>query len=196
MNPSGPDQDYRDSEEISGLLTGDPELIETIRSWVRLSLTPYHDVLGGELDDLEQETLLDLTTALREQRFKGHCSLRTFVRSMAHHKAIDRLRVRSRREFLDISEMDLPEPGRSPIDKLTNEEAVAIALRVQQEMPSRCRELWRFLQEGRSYREMSRHFGVTEGTLRLRVYRCRQRALEMRARFLKGLGRKKHETNS
>lgn len=184
MNQFDSDKDLSLSDEISSLLAGDPELIDRVRGWVRLSLTTYHDVLGGDLEDLEQETLLDLTRALREQRFKGKCSLRTFVRSVAHHKAIDRLRARSRRKFLDIEDLDLPETGRSPLDEVAGAEDIAIALRVQQEMPSNCRELWRRLQEGLSYREMSRHFGVTEATLRLRVFRCRQRALKKRAEIL------------
>jgi DNA-directed RNA polymerase specialized sigma24 family protein len=37
---------------------------------------------------------------------------------------------------------------------------------------------------GLSYREMSDRTGVAEGTLRVRVLRCRKRAIELRAELL------------
>ena len=47
-----------------------------------------------------------------------------------------------------------------------------------------CRELWRMLVLGLSYREMSLRLQVAEGTLRVRVLRCRERAVASRAELL------------
>jgi DNA-directed RNA polymerase specialized sigma24 family protein len=51
-------------------------------------------------------------------------------------------------------------------------------------MGDECRRLWRMLVDGFSYREMSDEYGVSEGALRVRVLRCRRKALEVRERLL------------
>ncbi|MCG8458319.1 MAG: hypothetical protein MI919_18740, partial [Holophagales bacterium] len=58
--------------------------------------------------------------------------------------------------------------------------AVRDLLRRFQSLPAYCRKLWRMIIDGRSYREMSGALGVAEGTLRVRVRRCRERALRRR----------------
>ena len=39
---------------------------------------------------------------------------------------------------------------------------------------------WRLIAMGHSYREMSQRMGVAEGTLRVRVLRCREKAVAVR----------------
>jgi DNA-directed RNA polymerase specialized sigma24 family protein len=58
-------------------------------------------------------------------------------------------------------------------------------------MPESCRELWRMLEQGMPYQEMSRRLRVAEGTLRVRVLRCRRQALASRDRILQGLAAEK-----
>jgi hypothetical protein len=47
-----------------------------------------------------------------------------------------------------------------------------------------CKDLWRMLVAGMSYREMSEQLGVAEGTLRVRVLRCREKAAALRRDLL------------
>src|SRR5690606_2950781 len=54
-------------------------------------------------------------------------------------------------------------------------------LAVVDAVPAGCRRLWELLLAGRSYREMSELLGVGEGALRVRVLRCRRRALALAA---------------
>ncbi len=176
---------------IRGLLSGDAEVIELLRTWIRSASGPYRTQLVGELEDVEQETLLDLTDSIRKGRFRHQCTFHTYVRTFVHHKCIDRLRARSRRTWIDIDGLDLPAPAPTALDRLSKAETADLALRVFAEMPERCRELWKMLFEGKSYQEMSQSLGLAEGALRLRVFRCRKRAVEARARLLtKKLGNK------
>lgn len=174
-----------DASLISRLLAGDRDAVERVRVWIRGAFTPYRQRLAPELEDLEQEVLLELTTALRSEKFDGRSRLSTYVRAWVHHKCIDRLRSRRRREWIDIEDLDLPARAPSALDELASSEATELALRVFEEMPEPCRELWRMLEQGMRYQEMSRHLGVAEGTLRARVLRCRRRALQSRDRLLK-----------
>ncbi len=175
--------DINDEALISRLLDGDPEIVARIRLWIRAAFEPYRERLAAELEDIEQEVLLELTEALRAGRFRGASQLRTYVRTYVHHKCIDRLRARSRRRWVDISELDLPSPAPSALEDLARSESVELALRILEQMPESCRELWRMLQQGMSYKDMSRRLEVTEGTLRARVLRCRRRALALREKI-------------
>lgn len=177
-----------DQNLIARLLDGDPETVEAVRSWIRAAFIPYRQRLAGDLDDLEQEILLELIEALRSGRFYGRSRLRTYVRTYVHHKAIDRLRAASRREWVLVDELDLPSGAASALDDLERSESTRVALRVLAEMPEACRELWRMIREGMRYQEMSQRLGIAEGTLRARVLRCRRRALESRRRILSEIG--------
>jgi DNA-directed RNA polymerase specialized sigma24 family protein len=59
-----------------------------------------------------------------------------------------------------------------------------LLLRVLDRSSQECRELWRMLLLGLSYREMSQRLEVAEGTLRVRVLRCRERAVSTRSELL------------
>jgi RNA polymerase sigma factor (sigma-70 family) len=168
---------------IDQLLNGDPDVVELVRAWIQAAFIPYRQRLEGDREDLEQEILLQVLEALRAGRFGGQSQLRTYVRTFVHHKAVDRLRAARRREWLDVDSLDLPSPSPSALVEMERFERVDIALRVLEEMPEPCRELWRMLQQGLRYQEMSRRLGIAEGTLRARVLRCRQRALEARQRI-------------
>ncbi len=169
---------------ISRLLDGDPRTVDRIRTWIRAASRPYQARLGSEIEDLEQEILLDVTRALRAGRFEGKSRLKTYVRTIVHHKSIDRLRQQRRRQWLDVEELELPSGDLSPLDEATRSQDTALGLHVLEQMPDSCRELWSMLEQGMRYREMSRRLGVGEGALRARVLRCRRRALELRARML------------
>jgi len=182
---------HDDSAMISRLLAGDVEVIARIRSWIRLAFDPYRVRLAADLEDLEQEILLELTEALSAGTFRGDSRLRTYVRTYVHHKSIDRIRALGRRRWVDVADLELPSRAPSPLDRLSRAEAAAVAQRVVEEMPESCRELWRMLEQGLRYDEMSRRLGIDAGALRARVFRCRKRALEARSRWLVEAGEKK-----
>jgi DNA-directed RNA polymerase specialized sigma24 family protein len=52
-------------------------------------------------------------------------------------------------------------------------------------MTPHCRELWRLILQGHGYSEISHRLGVRQGTLRVRLLRCR-RAATARWRELTG----------
>jgi len=175
-----------DDRLVAGLLKGDVEAIATTRAWMRGAFRPYRAQLAMELEDLEQELLLELTSALRAGRFRGESRFQTYVRACVHHKCIDQTRSKRRREWVAIDHLDLRSRAPSALEALVSSENVALALRVAAKMPSQCRQLWRMIEEGLSYKEMSRRTGISEGGLRVRVLRCRKRALRLRARLLSG----------
>lgn len=169
---------------IDGFLLGEPRLVRRVRSWIERASQPFVRVLGADAEDLTQEVLLGLTVALREGRFRGDSSFETYVRTFAHYRCIDRRRVDSRRQMVGLEELgvrEIEEPR--VLDDLSRAEEASLAMRVVGEMSESCRELWQMVLAGQSYRQMSERLGVSEGALRVRVARCRKRAVELRERL-------------
>ena len=81
---------------------------------------------------------------------------------------------------VDVDDLKLEATAPSAQEKLEKSEAFRHAQQVLSELDEPCRELLQMVREGKSYREMSRQLGVTEGALRVRVLRCRRRAAELR----------------
>lgn len=169
-----------DEETIRLVLEGDREAVKLVRSWIRQALSTYRGSFQSEGEDLEQEVLLDLIGRLLDDQFRARSRLKTYVKSYVHHKCIDRLRAGQRRLWLNVEELEMSSTAPSPFDQLSRQESVQVALEVAARMPGSCREVWRLIQRGMAYREMSRVLGVSEGALRARVLRCRRRALELR----------------
>jgi DNA-directed RNA polymerase specialized sigma24 family protein len=79
----------------------------------------------------------------------------------------------------DETAAEVPSSEPSPLDLTMRRDAYRSARAVLDSTSPQCQELWRMLHEGLSYKEMSSRVGVAEGTLRVRVHRCRCEALEV-----------------
>lgn len=167
-----------------GLLDGVPEEVEEIRSWIRLAGSSYRSRLGSELEDMEQEILVDLTVALRAGKFDGRSSFKTYVRAFATHKCIDKIRSLSRRQWVDVEDLELQSTAPSALEELSRRDVRRLAQEVMESLGEECRDLWRMLEEGMRYQEMAERTGVASGTLRVRVLRCRQKATKLREKIL------------
>ena len=175
-----------DARLIALLLAGDEAVIADVRGWVGAAIGRYRGRLAGDAEDLEQEVLLDLMEALAGGRFRGQSRLATYVHSYARFKCIDRLRALGRRDMVELEDDAFTAEDPSPLEQLTQREGVELAQRVVAALPEGCRQLWEMVADGMSYREMSAATGLGEGAIRVRVHRCRQRALAIRARLLAG----------
>ena len=169
---------------IASLLGGDAAAIAHVRGWVVAAVGRYRGRLGAEAEDLEQEVLLGVIEALEAGRFRGESRLETYVHSFTRFKCIDRLRALGRRDMVEIDDEALALDAPSPLEELTQRESAALAERVVAALPAQCRELWEMIADGLSYRQMSEATGLSEGAIRVRVHRCRQRAIAIRLRLL------------
>lgn len=177
-----------DAQLAAAFLSGEPAAVRKVREWVDTTLGRYRGRLAGELEDVEQDVVLDLMEALAAGRFRAESRLETYVRSYARFQCIDRLRAQGRRDMVELGEETAVSDADSPLDELTRREADALALRVLEALPEGCRELWGLIAKGLSYQQMSSMLGAGEGAIRVRVHRCRQRALEIRRRLQSGEG--------
>ncbi|HTG32137.1 MAG TPA: RNA polymerase sigma factor [Thermoanaerobaculia bacterium] len=170
-----------DREMVSRYLRGEKEAVETVDGWISRAAWPYKRRLADRWDDVLQDVRLEITRLLGSGKFRGESSLRTYLWRVVSHTCLDQIRVLSKWKLDNLDDI---EP--IAIDPLipARQEDKDLLLRVLDRVPQDCRELWRMIMAGLSYREMSLRTQVAEGTLRVRVLRCREKAVAARSDLL------------
>lgn len=185
-----------DRRRVEGSLAGDSRSVEEVRRYVRGAASGYRRFLANDLEDLEQEIFLSLMASLAEGGFRHECSLATFVRRMVHNSCIDRMRAASRRQWVNIDDLDLAGEEKSVVEALGLQQDSALALRIATHLSKPCRDLWWMIHQGLGYGEMAVKMGVSRGALRVRVLRCRRKAVEERDRLLKEKIKKRNNASA
>ncbi len=189
-----------DQELVARFLRGEKDAVGTVDGWISRAAWPYQRRLANQWDDVLQDVRLEVTRLLGQGKFRGESSLRTYLWRVVSHTCLDQIRSRSKWKWTDLDAVDpedgltLPPPGVASI-----QEDRDLLLRVLERVPQDCRELWRMIVAGLSYREMGLRMGVAEGTLRVRVLRCREKAVALKRELLdgvRGAGRNKTEKES
>lgn len=173
-----------DQEMVSLYLRGDSEAVGTVDGWISRAAWPYQRRLADRWDDVLQDVRLEVTRLLGQDKFRGESSLRTYLWRVVSHTCLDQLRAQKKWKWADLEELDHgngPEPVPAGADRHADRD---LLLRVLEKVPRDCREMWRMIVAGLSYREMSLRLNVAEGTLRVRVLRCRERATTVRDELL------------
>jgi RNA polymerase sigma factor (sigma-70 family) len=179
-----PDPFRDDAELIERYLREDREAVAVLDGWLERAAGPFRRRLGAEWPDVLQEVRVEVLHLLAQGRFRGESRLRTYVWRVVAHTCLDAVRRQRRRPVLEGLEMDaaLPSPAPTPLDEVLCRDRDRRLLRALEASPPECRELWRLILQGASYREISARTGVTEGALRVRAHRCRKSAAEQLAR--------------
>jgi RNA polymerase sigma-70 factor (ECF subfamily) len=177
-----------DQEVVSRFLKGETDAVSTVDGWISRAAWPYQRRLADAWEDVLQDVRLEVTRLLGQGKFRGESSLRTYLWRVVSHTCLDQLRARGKRQWTDLDEVDKSADrgdGRvqAPPSRAEDRD---LLLRVLGQVSQDCRELWRLIVHGLSYREMSLRMGVAEGTLRVRVLRCREKAVALRNELAAG----------
>lgn len=174
-----------DQEVVSRFLRGDREAVGTVDGWISRAAWPYQRRLATRWDDVLQDVRLEVTRLLSGGKFRGESSLRTYLWRVVSHTCLDQIRAQSKWQLTDLDALDLGDvPSSPPTPANAGHEDRDLLLRVLSKVSQDCKDLWRMLVAGMSYREMSEQLGVAEGTLRVRVLRCREKAAALRRDLL------------
>lgn len=169
---------------IASLIAGEAESVALVRRWIRAAAGRYRSLLADDLEDLEQDILVSLLNSLSHGSFRHDSKLETYVSRMVHYKCIDRIRGKARRTWVDLGSLELRAQDASALQKVEQRQDSRIAIAVAASLPEACRRLWNMIHAGKSYAEMAERVGVSKGTLRVRVLRCRRKAVEERDRMM------------
>jgi RNA polymerase sigma-70 factor, ECF subfamily len=168
---------------IRAYLAGEARAVSTVDGWIEIVLRKEFRALQGEWEDLRQDVRIRVLRNLRNTRFGGDSELRTYVHRIAKNAGIDLWRRISRRREQSGSDRVTREGGvdggqagvtsrdllRKILSGLSAEERRLLELVHGQHL---------------SYAEVARLLGVAEGTVKARVFRCRERLLVRRRRLL------------
>jgi RNA polymerase sigma-70 factor (ECF subfamily) len=168
-----------DMEVIDSYLGGDASSHALVDSWIEEVLRHRAFGIGDERRDLAQNVRRKLTIAFRSGRFRAECSLRTFVWRITQYTLIDYFRARPRA----VGDMDETESLVSmepnPEEALAAKERQERFQRLLGSLSGDCRKLFSLaVFEERPYGEIAALTGVSEGALRVRMLRCREKARE------------------
>jgi len=164
---------------VDRFLRGDPKAVGTVDGFISGAACLYERRLADHWDDVLQKARQEVIRLLGEGKFRGESSLRTYLWRVVSHTCLDQIRALSRWER---KESPRSQEGFKP----EKQEDRDVLLQVLRSAPQDCRELWRMVVAGLSYREMSLRLNVPEGTLRFRIIRCRERAMAARQELLRG----------
>ncbi len=171
-----------DQSRINRYLSGEPGTFAEVDDWIRRAAASFRSRLEGDFDDVLQDVRLELTRLFGRGTFRGESSLKTYVWRVTANACLDRLRARRRVAWEELETVD--QRGDAVLEAAAqssqSRETRDLLFRVLDEMSDDCRRLWQMIFDGLSYREMSDRLGVAEGALRVRVLRCRRRALAVR----------------
>jgi len=178
--------DLADRDVVARFLRGDPDAVATLDGWILRAAWPYQRRLANRWDDVLQDVRLEVTRLLGDGKFRGESSLRTYLWRVVSHTCLDQIRSQTKWQWADLETLE-QDDGRAAgfVQPVVEDPAERdLLMRVLDRASQECRELWRMLLHGLSYREMSLRLQVAEGTLRVRVLRCRERAVASRAELL------------
>jgi RNA polymerase sigma-70 factor, ECF subfamily len=178
-----------DQDMVARFLRGELDAVGTVDGWISRAAWPYQRRLADRWDDVLQDVRLEVTRLLGQGKFRGESSLRTYLWRVVSHTCLDQIRSQSKWQWTDLDAVDQGNgPTVPPPSLAATREDKDLLLRVLDRVPQECREMWRMIVAGLSYREMSLRMSVAEGTLRVRVLRCREKAVALRQELLGGGG--------
>lgn len=187
-----------DQEVVARFLRGEADAVGTVDGWIARAAWPYQRRLANRWDDVLQDVRLEVTRLLSQGKFRGESSLRTYLWRVVSHTCLDQIRSQNKWQWSDLEALDQGEEPAMPAYVPQREER-DLLLRVLARASQDCRKLWKMVVEGLSYREMSERMGVAEGTLRVRVLRCREKAIALRGELVgnpPGHGRNRSATSA
>lgn len=134
----------------------------------------------ADREDLFQEICLAIWQAL--PRFRGECSLRTFVFRIGHNRGLT-FRARQRRPETPLDQAGDPASTLPRADEVVErQDQVAHLLRAVRELPLLLREAMVLSLEGLTVQEIAAVLGISENNTAVRLSRARQSLREQLAR--------------
>lgn len=173
-----------DQDMAARFLRGDTDAVGTVDGWIARAAWPYQRRLANRWDDVLQDIRLEITRLLSQGKFRGESSLRTYLWRVINHTCLDQIRSEGKRQWTDLEEIEQGIGGQLPDTASAQQEDRDLLWRVLERVSRDCRDMWRMILAGLSYRDMSVRLSVAEGTLRVRALRCREKALALRSELL------------
>jgi RNA polymerase sigma-70 factor (ECF subfamily) len=169
-----------DVELVRGFIRGERKAYSTVDGWITKVVRHPRWSLGTDTADIAQDVRLILFENLQSNKFQFRSSLKTYVSRVAKYTCIDHLRCRKHLLSIEEKEIELEDTGKDPSEALNEKEQKALFLDIFQSLPQHCRDLWRMIWEEKlPYQKVAERLKISEGTVKTRVFRCKEKAIEL-----------------
>jgi len=172
-----------DKDIAEGFVRGNTGDYNTVQGWIRdvVKFMIWNEHICA--DDVVSDTTCKLLMNLKEGKFRHDSSLKTYVQSIARYTSIDTVRSRkrsieraSRVQFEAVDADD-------PLQVFEDEHELYTVDRILNIIDPTCVALWKMIfLENLTYKEIGQRIQITEGAVKTRVSRCKNKALAIRQR--------------
>lgn len=165
---------------VRAYLAGKPWAWEEVKGWITPVVNKADWCFGCDRQDTIHECLVAIHASL--PGFRGGCQLKTYVCRIAYNICINHLREYIRRKkIIAIEEIVITADSLDPPGQLIREEKERLAAKdietILASASSRCLDLWRMHYWQRlTYEVIARKLGVALNTVKVRAYRCKEKA--------------------
>lgn len=157
----------------------DREFIADLRQIIERIARKWNWTDADSVDDIAQDCFIKLLESLSSGRFEGRSSFKTYVYTITRRTCIDYYKASRAAEMDDIEQVALQDPARSQEEQVLAAEQRRTAYLVLMSLPKDCRRLWRMIFFGkRNYRQAAEKLGLSEGSIKRKMWECRQLARE------------------
>ena len=171
-----------DTDIIQGFLRGKKDDYAIIVGWVKEVVNRVLWTDGVANEDVVSDTVYELLLGLRDGKFRYSSSLKTYIQTVTRNKSIDAIRSRKRaRKYSYLACKETKDFDEIP-DLFKDEDEFYLVDRIVSLTDPKCLNLWKMICiENLGYKEIARRTGLTEGAVKTRVSRCKEKALVIRS---------------
>ena len=157
----------------------DREFIADLRQIIERIARKWNWTDADSVNDIAQDCFIKLLESLSSGRFEGRSSFKTYVYTITRRTCIDYYKAARAVETTAIEDVGLADPAYSQEEQVIAAEQRKTAYKVLMSLPKDCRRLWRVVFFGkRNYRQAAEKLGLSEGSIKRKMWECRQLARE------------------
>ncbi len=157
----------------------DKDLIVELRTIIERIVRKWNWGQSYDAADIAQDCFVKLMENLKAGKFRQQSSIKTYIYSITRNTCIDYYKASRAAELADIDNVVITDKSANQEEAFISLEERTTAGRVLLALPKECRRLWRAIFFGRrTYKQAAEMLGLTEGTVKRKMWECRQMALE------------------
>jgi RNA polymerase sigma-70 factor (ECF subfamily) len=173
-------REFSAAELLTRIRANDRQFLAELRLIIERIAQRWGLTAQTSLDDVVQDCFLKLIRNLESGKFEARSSFKTYVYAIARNTCIDHYKMAKTIESADGEPATMAGPGDTPEEHVIKIEQRRIASKVLLSLPKECRRLWRAIFFGRrNYRQAAELLGLSEGTVKRKMWECRQKARHM-----------------
>lgn len=169
-----------EADILNGFKGRDRTCTLIVLDWIRSTILRVHWARNLSPDDIVSDACAKLFEQLSRAGSDGTSSPKAFVRHVAKCTAVDALRREKRVQSLKENVKHSPPGNPNPEELMISDEEMRLYVRMRDQVGADCLALWdMLLVEGLTYKEIAKKLKTSDGALRVRNLRCKEKALAL-----------------